>query len=37
MFSTFFKKIVPFMRECGKMWWSQRGRMHYDACALRTG
>ena len=25
IFSNFFPKIVPFMRQCRKMWWSQRG------------
>jgi hypothetical protein len=24
-YSKLFPKIVPFTRECGKMWWSQRG------------
>jgi hypothetical protein len=25
VFSNFFPKVVPFMRQCGKIWWSQRG------------
>ena len=26
----FFPKIVPFMRYCGKIWWSQRGHRWQD-------
>jgi hypothetical protein len=26
MFSNFVSKIVPFLRECGKIWWSQRSQ-----------
>ena len=25
MFNNFFPKIVPFLRQCGKIWWSRRG------------
>jgi hypothetical protein len=25
VFSNVFQKIVPFMRKCGKIWWSHRG------------
>ena len=35
---SFFLKIVPFRRYCGKMWWSQRGHkqntMAYTLCML---
>jgi hypothetical protein len=25
MFNNFFLKVVPFMRQCGKIWYSQTG------------
>ena len=34
---TFFPKIVPFMRERGKIWWGQRGHRCYGVCALHVG
>jgi len=34
----FFKKIVPFMRKCGKILYSEvRHRWQYGACALHAG
>jgi hypothetical protein len=31
MFNNFFPKIVPFMRQCGKIWYSQTGhRWQYN-------
>ena len=36
IFYNWFPKVVPFMRECGKIWWSQWGRRwQYDG-ALRA-
>jgi hypothetical protein len=37
MFSNIFPKIVPFMRKCLKIWWSQRGGTQYGACVLHAG
>ena len=38
MFSNFFPKIVPFIRQCREIWWSQRGRKsHYSSYALNAG
>jgi hypothetical protein len=32
VFNNMFPKIVPFMRLCGKIWWSQRGHgLQYSA------
>jgi len=34
----FLSKIEPFMRKCGKIWYSQTGhRWQYGACALHAG
>ena len=32
MFHNFFPKIVPFIRRCRKMWWSQRPQMTIWRC-----
>ena len=39
MFSNFFfSKIVPFMRQCGKIMYSRKGhRWQYDKCTLHAG
>ena len=35
---TFFPPtIVPFMRQCRKIWWSQRGRRWHCGCAKYAG
>jgi hypothetical protein len=37
-FNNFLSKIVPFMRECRKIWQSRRGhRWQCGACALHAG
>ena len=38
MFNKFLSKIVPFMRQCGKLLYSGAGhRRQYGACALNSG
>jgi hypothetical protein len=38
MFNNLFTEIVPFVRQCRKMWWNQRGRRRQrSACALHAG
>jgi len=38
MFNNTFPKIMPFIRHCGKKWYSQTGHWWpYGTCALHAG
>jgi hypothetical protein len=42
MFSNFFLKLMPFMRKCGKLWYSQAGyrskyNMTWRGCDFHAG